>query len=147
MEFPKSQNDEICRLKQLQFKATTSKDESHTCPLTASLYADIFTETSPGGLSGTASKFDRGTVAHGFCLCPFPEHLKSTLIHSKKLDVHPHPFDLLAQFFSLTPGLPSQSLVNFKIAGDFGGWLHTNSCSPKSRQGEMWGSGLANSNR
>ena len=30
---------------------------------------------------------------------------------------------------------------HLNFAGDFGGWLHTNSCSPKSRQGEMWGSG------
>ena len=62
-----------CGLRQLQFKTTTSKDKSHTCPLIASLYADIFAETNPEGLSGTASKFARGRVAHGFGLCLFWE--------------------------------------------------------------------------
>lgn len=28
---------------------------------------------------------------------------------------------------------------HLNVAGDFGGWFHTNSCSPKPRQGEMWG--------
>ena len=73
VEFPRSLNDEICRLRQLQFKTTASKDKSHTCPLIASLYADIFAETNPEGLSGTASKFAGGRVAHGFGLCLFWE--------------------------------------------------------------------------